>query len=224
MNDDVYVEFLVEDNSGKILLEKIMNKYTESYSNITYRINGFKGIGGLPTKNVKISEVKTRRLLSDLPGYLKGFNRSLSFLPKKAIFVVVDCDDKVFSEFNNQLLDMYDELNLDIDVFFCIAVEEMEAWLLGDSDAVMSAYPNAKRPLLQNYEPDTIIGTWELLADIVFQGGVAQLKKNASSYYEIGAEKCKWAKDIGELMDIRNNKSPSFNYLLSKWFNLRISA
>jgi|GEM_PF-5926863 len=38
----------------------------------------------------------------------------------------------------------------------------------------------------------------------------------ATSYYEIGKQKCIWADKIGINMDLRKNKSPSFNYLLSK--------
>lgn len=92
----------------------------------------------------------------------------------------------------------------------------MEAWLLGDSEALLTAYPMAKRQLLQKYIQDSIIGTWEYLADIVYKGGLQTLKKNASSYYEIGKFKCECAKNIGALLDIRNNASPSFNFFIEK--------
>lgn len=217
MNDGVYIEFLVEDTSGKLLLEKIMEKYILDYENIMYKINGFKGIGRLPKNFGKISEIKTYSLLNDLPAYLRGFNRSLLSLPcKKAIVVVVDCDDKHFSTFKEELVSMSKKLDLDIDTLFCIAIEEMESWLLGDMNAVLTAYPNAKRGMLLNYEPDSIIGTWEYLADVVYQGGATKLKRNAASYYEIGEQKCKWASNIGTHLDLRNNRSPSFNYFISQ--------
>jgi hypothetical protein len=217
MDDTIYIEFLVEDTSGKMLLEILMEKYTENKSNVIYKINGFKGIGRLPKKIEKITNVKTRSLLNDLPAYLKGFSNSLSKVPfKKAVIVVVDCDDKDRFQFKKDLVEMAEKLELKVDTIFCIAVEEMESWLLGDTNAVLSAYPNAKRALLQSYVPDSIIGTWELLADIVYLGGVAKLKKNAVSYYEIGEQKCMWATKIGEYMELRHNNSPSFNYLLAK--------
>ena len=97
---------------------------------------------------------------------------------------------------------MYEELKVPIQVFFCIAVEEMEAWLLGDSEALLKAYPMAKRQLMQKYVQDSVIGTWEYLADIVYKGGLQALKRNASSYYEIGQFKCECAKNIGKLLDI----------------------
>lgn len=216
MSDLIYIEFLVEDFSGKLLLEKIMKKYAGNFNNLSYRINGFKGIGRLPKQFGKINKIKTHALLNDLPAYLKGINHSLSFPGKKAIIVVVDCDDKDCAAFKKELLELCSNLQLDVDTFFCIAIEEMEAWLLGDANAVLTAYPNAKRGMLHNYAPDSIIGTWEYLADAVFPGGVARLIKEAASYAEIGKQKCEWAKRIGEHMDIDNNRSPSFNYLLSK--------
>ena len=95
-------------------------------------------------------------------------------------------------------------------------LEEMEAWLLGDKDALYKAYPSAKQQVVNNYKQDSITGTWECLANAVYNGGVLKLKNEASSYYEIGKEKCTWAKEIGIHMDIRNNESPSFKYFISK--------
>ena len=135
---------------------------------------------------------------------------------KKAIFVILDSDDEDCAKLKNKLIQMYQKLEISIQVFFCIAIEEMEAWLLGDSEALFEAYPMAKRQLLQKYIQDSIIGTWEYLADIVYQGGLQSLKKNSSSYYEIGMFKCECARNIGMLLDIRKNASPSFNYFIGK--------
>ena len=48
-----------------------------------------------------------------------------------------------------------------------MAIEEGEAWLLGDIPAIQSVYPNAKNAVLNGYENDSICGTWEKLADAV---------------------------------------------------------
>ncbi len=184
--------------------------------NITYRIHSFKGIGKIPLKVKKISQIKSKRLLTDLPMYLKGMSLSLKNMPgKKAIFVILDSDDEDCAKLKKNLIQMYQELEISIQVFFCIAIEEMEAWLLGDNEALLKAYPMAKRQLLQKYVQDSIIGTWEYLADIVYKGGLKSLKRN-SSYYEIGKFKCECARNIGELLDIRQNASPSFNYFIRK--------
>lgn len=217
MDDYIYLEFLVEDKSGEILLKRILDNYKKDHSNLIYRINSFKGIGRIPKKPNRIKNIKTQRLLNDLPSYLKGFSASLMHLPyKKAIIVIVDNDDNNCIEFKDELNNLKLALKLSIDSIFCIAIEEMEAWLLGDIDAVITAYPHARKQLLQNYVPDSIIGTWEYLAEAIYNGGIEKLKRTMTSYYEIGEQKCIWADEIGAYLNLRNNRSPSFNHLLSK--------
>ncbi len=217
MDEYTYVEILIEDKSGGILVEQIMDKYVMDKENITYKIHSFKGIGKIPLKATKVSQIKSKRLLTDLPLYLQGMDSSLKCMPgKKAIFVIIDSDDEDCAKLKQSLVQMYQTLGVAIRVYFCIAIEEIEAWLLGDHEALLAAYPSAKKLLLQKYIQDSIVGTWEYMADIVYKGGSQALKKNATSYYEIGKFKCECARNIGPLLDIKNNHSPSFNYFLKK--------
>ncbi len=217
MEEYTYIEILIEDKSGSILVEQIMKKYVADKKDFMYRIHGFKGIGKIPSKANGISQIKSKRLLTDLPMYLKGMNSSLKNMPgKKAVFVILDSDDEDCEKLKCSLMQMYQRLQLSIQVFFCIAIEEMEAWLLGDKKALLAAYPMAKEQLLRKYIPDSIVGTWEYLADIVYKGGLQALRKDASSYYEIGMFKSECARKIGALLEIQRNISPSFHYFIRK--------
>lgn len=217
MEDYTYIEILVEDKSGSILLEQVMKKYVFDRDDISYNIHGFKGLGKLPRNLKDQTQVKTNRLLTDLPLYLSGINKSLQNMPgKKAIFVVLDSDDQDCEKLKKDLVQMSQKLGLTVQVFFCIAIEEMEAWLLGDSMAIQKAFVAINRTALQKYVQDSIVGTWECLANVVYKGGVQKLKKMAVSYFEIGQFKCECAEKIGQEMDIRKNESPSFNYFINK--------
>ena len=101
---------------------------------------------------------------------------------------------------------------------FCIAIEEGEAWLLGDLNAIKQAYPRAKDAILNSYTNDDICGTWEKLADAVYNGGVSKLTEKG--YHSIGAEKAKWAEYITPHMDVMNNHSQSFCYFRNKIYAL----
>lgn len=217
MDDYKYIEILIEDKSGEILVRQIMDKYCAVKNDIEYRINSFKGIGKIPNKLNNLSQIKSQRLLNDLPMYLKGMDSSLKNMPyRKAIFVILDNDNENCTELKEKLVNMYRSLGITVQVFFCIAIEEMESWLLGDKEALLKAYPDARKQFLQKYVQDSIVGTWETLADIVYKGGLKALRRNASSYYEIGKFKCECADHVGQYLNINNNESPSFNYFISK--------
>lgn len=67
----------------------------------------------------KKSQIKSKRLLSDLPGYLKGMDASFETMPgKKAIFVILDSDDEDCAKLKHNFVQMYQELGISIQVFF----------------------------------------------------------------------------------------------------------
>ena len=210
----MYYQFLIEDKSSEQLIDVLMQKFALLYPDTLYNCKSFHGIGGFTKKNT-VKETKTGHLLDDLATYLRGFNKSLQSFPS-VIVIVLDNDDHNTEEFRNSLEQVADQNMITVDHVFCIAVEEVEAWLLGDENAITSAYPNVKLSVLHNYVQDSICGTWETLADAIYPGGYSKLIKSAVSYSEIGRIKAEWSRNIGAYMEFNSNNSPSFNYFFSE--------
>ena len=97
---------------------------------------------------------------------------------------------------------------------FCLAIEEFEAWYLGDIKAVRKAYPTANAHILNSYVNDSICGTWEILADAVYKGGSESLLKRG--WQAVGEQKSAWAEAISPHMNVDDNASPSFQFLRSQ--------
>ena len=203
----MHFEVLVEDQSGKIALESIVEKILGvNYTEHSWRILAYKGIGRIPGNLRGVTDPKARIILDRLPSLLQGYGRSLT--DSSAVVVVVDADDKDCIAFKQELLGVLNACNPRPNTLFRIAVEEGEAWLLGDRAAVKSAYPNAKDAVLNGYVQDSVCGTWEVLADAVHSGGSQLLKK--LGYPAAGVAKCDWAGEIAPHMDIDSNGSMSF--------------
>lgn len=218
----MHFQFLIEDPSGVELVKLLMMKVQREFPEITMDYKGFHGIGGFSKKKGSAKDMKTGKLLSDLAIYLDGFNKSFQNYAA-VVFVVVDNDDNDPSEFRKKLEQVANDKKITIDHVFCLAIEEMEAWLLGDETALFAAYPRAKRAIYQTYKQDSICGTWEKLADVIYPGGQKKMKKDNPSYAGIGKTKIEWAQRIGERMELERNTSPSFKYFIEEVFK-RASA
>ncbi len=204
--------FLVEDISGKkaleLLVPKIIGKDTH-----TCEFRAYEGIGHLPKNLEQASKIKTHKLLNDLPKLLTGYGKTFAGYGKNypaAVFVVCDLDDRTLSTFIYELNQILDTCSPQPTTRFCIAIEEGEAWLLGDIPAIKAAYPDAKESILLGYCNDSICGTWELLADAVYKGGSKAL--TGRNYKEIGLAKSNWAESICPHMNVEANTSPSFRH------------
>ena len=210
----MHFQFLIEDQSSAALIEILMKKIPFKNDDITFNCKAFNGLGGFTKKNT-VKETKSGKLLNDLATYLRGFNKSLQGIPA-AIVVVLDNDTRNTENFRAELNSVAQQNIIDVDHVFCIAVEEVEAWLLGDEPAILAAYPSAKLQPLHAYVQDSICGTWEVLADVVYPGGASKLKKNCPTYIEVGELKSEWARKIGSHMNIAHNNSTSFKYFVSE--------
>lgn len=210
--EQVHLEVLVEDASGAMVVEGLLGKIvSEVETEISYRFHPYKGIGELPAGLAGKTDPSKRILLDQLPRLLRGYGR----VPGAIVILVVDLDDNDRASFLQELDQLLAGCRPAPQAVFCFAVEEIEAWLLGDPAAVKSAYPTAKH--LERYVQDSICGTWEFLADAIYPGGCAKLKK--LGWPHIGQAKCSWAQTITPKIDVHRNHSPSFQE-----FRARISA
>lgn len=221
----MYFQFLIEDKSTEILvnhvMEKLVNQYTER--EIIWNIKSFGGIGHLRKKG-SVLEQKTGKLLNDLPMYMKGFSRVLQNMEHATLIVVLDNDKRDVEQFRKDLEEVAVSNMVLCDYVFCVAIKEIEAWLLGDTEAITKAYPDAKMQYIRKYEQDSISETWEVLADIVYPHGLSKLKKKANgNYSEIGKMKCEWADKIGKYLHLHENISPSYQYFIGE-LEKRIAA
>lgn len=204
----MHFEILTEDASGGIVIDIVLEKVLGvNGSTHSWRLHPYRGIGRIPRNLHDVADPTRRLLLDRLPMIMRGYGRSLDHA-SMAVVVVVDLDRRDCMMFKRELLDMLNGCYPRPNALFRIAIEESEAWLLGDRDAVKAAYPRAKDGVLDGYVQDSICGTWEVLADAIHPGGAARLGQ--SGWPDTGTAKCDWARNIVPHMDVDGNRSKSF--------------
>jgi hypothetical protein len=222
----MHFEILVEDQSGKEMLENLVPQIlNSSHDQHTVRYHRYKGIGHIPVGLTSHIDADKRILLDRLPCLLNGFGRTFAGYGaayKAAVIAVCDLDDKNRQDFLGELQAILESCRHKPAARFCLAIEEGEAWLLGDIPAVKRAYPEANDAVLQKYENDSICGTWELLADAVYRGGADALK--AKGWMAVGTEKSRWASAITPGMDVNHNRSASFRDFCDCLHTLAVGA
>ena len=213
----MHFEFLTEDQSGKAMLDLLLPRLLPETGEHTYKVHPYKGIGRIP-KGMKPSVDASKRILLDqLPRLLRGYGNTFARYGegyRAVVIVVCDLDDRSRSVFEKELRDMAAAIEPCPPHAFCLAIEEGEAWLLGDLPAVRAAYPNARQAVLATYEQDSICGTWEKLADAVYSGGAKALQ--GEGWMRVGQEKAHWARNITPRMNLDENQSPSFSRFTAK--------
>lgn len=202
----MHIEVLVEDSSGEKLLAQLLPQILgEQGAPHTWRLKAYKGIGRIPQGLMAKADPAKRILLDQLPRLLQGYGKTPGI---DAVVVVLDTDRRNCTEFLKELGAVAERCNPAPHTVFRLAIEEMEAWYLGDRAALLKAFPRAKREVLDRYVQDSVCGTWELLADAVYAGGTAAIKK--AGWPLPGQLKQEWAEKIGPFMSLHQNASPSF--------------
>ncbi|HLD63457.1 MAG TPA: hypothetical protein VI913_01010 [Candidatus Peribacteraceae bacterium] len=211
----MHFEILVEDQSGKKALDILVPKIIGDGH--TFKVHPYKGIGRIPQNLNGKADASKRILLDQLPKLLRGYGNTFANYPDDypaAVILVCDLDDKCLKTFRQELFAILNACNPKPETRFCIAIEEGEAWFLGNIPAIKAAYPKVKGPVLDAYESDEICGTWECLANAVFPGGAQALSNKG--WRAVGEEKSVWSERIAPHMDVANNSSPSFDYFKAK--------
>jgi hypothetical protein len=142
-----------------------------------------------------------RGLLDQLPAKLAAFGKSLE--PKTdRVLVLVDADGDDVADLHRKLNTLKSKLDPAPVVIFRFATEELEAFYLADLKALKAAFPDFDRKLASQYEPDSIIGTWELFGRVVGDDG---------------GNKVAWAQAMAPKVttDAAKSRSPSFKQLCS---------
>ena len=186
-----YLEVLVAEESMKRLLQQVLPRIID----VPFRVIAFSGKTDLLTK---------------LPGLLEAYRGW--FGGEQRLLIVVDRDDKDCRDLKRRLETMAGQAGLTLChvsrhepgvVLNRIAVEELEAWFIGDVAALSSAYPRVPESLAGRRrfrQSDSGGGTWEALEKVL----------NEAGYHRGGLRKIALAEDVGPHLNLDNNRSHSF--------------
>jgi len=205
----MHIEILTEDSSGQRLLEHLVPKLIGPHGEPhTWRFHAYRGIGHLPANLSRTPDPSKRILLDQLPRLLRGYVRTPGI---DAVVVVLDADDRDCRSFLSELQSVATSCGATHLTLFRLAIEEVEAWYLGDRSALLHAYPRARMRVLDGYVQDSVCDTWELLAEAVHPDGIQTIRQ--AGWPLPGQIKHEWAERIGPLLDPASNLSPSFRKL-----------
>ena len=163
-------------------------------------IHAHRGRGRLPSDLASRPDPKHHGLLDQLPAKLRGFAQSLG--PGDAVVVLVDADADSPGEFAAAIENAARSIAPTLRVYVHLAIEETEAFYLGDLRAIERVYPRADMSAARRRVPDSICGTWELFGRVIHDGG---------------GNKTSWAEAMGPAVTVRaeQSRSPSFRTLVA---------
>lgn len=194
----MHIEFLLEEPSAEAFFTGFLPRVLPAGT--TWNLIQFQG---------------KANLLKNLEGRLKGYR---NWLPEDGrIVVVVDEDRGDCCALKNQLeaaatsaglLTKTQARGVPFQVLNRIAVEELEAWFLGDVEGLRSAYPGVPASLgsRANFrDPDAVQGgTWEAIERVLQRAG----------HFPGGLGKIELARAMGVHLDPARNRSGSFQCFL----------
>lgn len=192
----MHVEILVEELSAEVALRQLVPKIAGTQC--TFDVHPFQG---------------KRDLMSKLPHRLRGY-KHWAANDEMRIVVLVDRDRDDCRDLKSRLDKVASEVGLSTKtlagegqpfvVLNRVAIEELEAWFLGDCEAIRAAYPRVPQSLERRRrfrDPDAVLGgTWEQLESVLQKAG----------HHMGGLAKTVAAEEIAARMDPSRNRSRSF--------------
>ncbi|MBM4397560.1 MAG: hypothetical protein FJ087_17970 [Deltaproteobacteria bacterium] len=193
------IHVLVEGSSEKKLLDVWLPRFLPGH---TFVVHPHRGKGHLPADPTRPPDPKRLGLLDQLPAKLRAFGKSLDPAIER-VLVLVDQDDDACKELKGRLVSAAAACDPAPIALFRIAVEETEAFYLGDPGAIRRAFPGSRLHKLRDYVQDSACGTWEKFRDVI-----AAPTEDKVAWAEIIAP------HLGtEWQGHRANRSPSFRSL-----------
>lgn len=183
------VHILVEGPADEALLKVWAQRVVPGHR---IRVITHEGIGR-STNNP--DPAKHRGLLDQLPARLRAYGRSMDPATER-VLILVDADSKDCRRRKQQLADVYAAIDPRPVAKIRIAVQETEAFYLGDHAAIVRAWPGADTSYVGQTTPD-LDWTWELFQTVIKDHSEAKVR---------------WATTIAPHLgtDPARNRSPSF--------------
>lgn len=202
------IEVLTEDRSSAVMIENLIRKIIKIRPHdCPIYVRPHRGRGDIPLNLSMRPEPNTASLLDLLPAKLRAYDKI--YAGTDMILIVLMDSDYHSPEFlSDQLKSLCEAYAPGVRSVIGLCVEETEAWLLGDTEAVMQAYPDADATILSDYIQDSVCGTWEVLCRAILKNYAERVIR--VGYPAIGQYKNEWATRISDYMNPDSNLSPSF--------------
>ena len=205
----MHIEILTEDKSGATIVRSLASQILdETGVSAEIAVRPHRGCGSLPKDLFSRPPKFASSLLDLLPAKCRAYNDVYGSKGGMILVVIMDSDDKDPDELRSELYEICARFAPDLKSVIGLCTEEIEAWMLGDAEAILKAYPDADTDVLAGYVQDSVCGTWEVLCRMVCPENADDLIE--VGYPAIGHYKARWAETISEYMKADNNISPSF--------------
>lgn len=191
------MHILVEGPSEKAFLEEWLPRFLPPKH--SFKIIPHRGKGKIPGDPSQKPDPKRQGLLDQLPAKLRAYGKELRSDTDR-VLVLVDLDRDDCMALKSRMVDILKYCNPPPVVLFRIAIEETQAFYLGDKSAIRTTFPKCKLSKMDLYTQDSICGTLELFRDVIG---------------ETSEDKVQWARLIGPNLTIQwkgssGNSSNSF--------------